>query len=132
MSNYSTRSSDRLETCVPPIQIVCRELVREFDNSVICGYRNAWDQNQAYLSKNSKVQWPNSKHNEYESEAIDLVPYPTMWDDINQFYIMAGHILSIAKRHGIKLRWGGDWDSDGDLTDQKFMDLGHWEFVGYI
>ena len=54
----------------------------------------------------------------------------TMWDDINQFYLMAGHIQSIAIRLGYKIRWGGDWDRDGDLTDQTFMDLGHFEILG--
>jgi hypothetical protein len=28
---------------------------------------------------------------------------------------------------GIGLRWGGDWDSDKDFSDQNFDDLVHWE-----
>jgi len=53
-----------------------------------------------------------------------------MWDDINQFYLMAGHIQSIATRLDYEIRWGGDWDRDGELTDQTFMDLGHFEILG--
>jgi peptidoglycan L-alanyl-D-glutamate endopeptidase CwlK len=28
---------------------------------------------------------------------------------------------------GIKIRWGGDWDSDGDINDNRFDDLVHVE-----
>ena len=42
---------------------------------------------------------------------------------------MAGYIQATADKLGIKIRWGGDWDSDGDLDDQTFMDLGHFELV---
>lgn len=28
-----------------------------------------------------------------------------------------------------KNRWGGDWDKDGDITDQKFHDGNHFEMV---
>ena len=42
---------------------------------------------------------------------------------------MAGLVLGIAAVFGIKIRWGGDWDSDNDLNDQKFMDLAHFEEI---
>ena len=38
-----------------------------------------------------------------------------------------GIAVGIAKRKGIKLRWGGDWDRDGELSDNRFNDLGHLE-----
>jgi len=28
---------------------------------------------------------------------------------------------------GIRLRWGGDWDGDTELDDNKFDDLPHFE-----
>jgi peptidoglycan LD-endopeptidase CwlK len=30
---------------------------------------------------------------------------------------------------GIEIRWGGDWDGDGDLSDHKFNDLPHFELI---
>lgn len=129
MPSFSTRSSERLETCDERLQILFREVVRIYDCSIICGYRNAYDQNLAYRAKNSKVRWPNSKHNEYLAKAVDVVPYPDGWDSVEQFYLMAGYVLATATRLGYTVRWGGDWDSDGDLNDQTFMDLGHWEII---
>ncbi len=35
-----------------------------------------------------------------------------------------------AKDLKIEIRWGGDWDRDGDTTDQTFNDLVHWELWG--
>jgi hypothetical protein len=29
----------------------------------------------------------------------------------------------------VKLRWGGDWDSDKDTKDQNFNDLPHFELI---
>ena len=130
MYHFSNRSSERLETCDQRIQILLRNLIREYDCSIICGHRGPLDQDNAYRTGNSKVQWPNSKHNDSPSKAVDIIPYPTMWDDINQFYLMAGHIQSIATRLDYEIRWGGDWDRDGELTDQTFMDLGHFEILG--
>lgn len=129
MSWYSDRSEKRLLTCDPRLILIFSEVVTIVDNSVICGHRNAIDQNAAFASKNSKVKWPNSTHNDYPSKGIDVVPYPTMWDKVEDFYFLAGVVFTVAKRHGIKIRWGGDWDRDGDFHDQKFMDLGHFEVI---
>lgn len=129
MPSFSNRSSKRLETCDLKLQVIFRELVKFYDCSVICGYRNAEDQNAAYYSKNSKVKWPDSKHNDFLSKAVDVVPYPTLWDSTRQFYFMAGCIEAIATKRGYNVRWGGNWDDDNDLDDNGFMDLGHWEIV---
>jgi peptidoglycan L-alanyl-D-glutamate endopeptidase CwlK len=42
---------------------------------------------------------------------------------------MAGVILTCAKQLGVKLRWGGDWDGDGNRLNNKFNDLAHFELV---
>lgn len=129
MPRFSTRSSERLETCDERLQILFREVVKTYDCSIICGHRNAKDQNAAYNAKNSKLRWPDSKHNDYLSRAVDVVPYPDGWDSSKQFYYMAGYIMATASRLGYSLRWGGNWDGDNDLDDNGFMDLGHWEIL---
>ena len=129
MPSFSLRSEERLMTCHPKLQMLMAAVVEHYDISIICGHRNAKDQNAAYASNNSKVQWPNSKHNDYLSNAVDVVPYPSMWDSNRQFYFMAGVIQRTADTLGFKIRWGGDWDMDSDLDDNKFMDLGHFELV---
>ncbi len=61
--------------------------------------------------------------------AVDIAPYPIDWKDHKRFYYLAGIVKGVASQMGIKVRWGGDWDSDNDLNDQSFMDLGHFEIV---
>ena len=36
-------------------------------------------------------------------------------------------VLFVYKKMKINVRWGGDWDSDLDFNDQKFLDLVHFE-----
>ena len=129
MPRFSTRSTDRLSTCHKSLELLMTSVVKEYDISIICGHRDFWDQDKAYKSGNSKLNWPNSKHNSYPSRAVDVVPYPTMWDSIEQFYFMAGVIHAHANMLEIDLRWGGDWDRDFDFSDSVFLDLGHFELL---
>jgi hypothetical protein len=48
---------------------------------------------------------------------------------IEEYIRLAQTLMVIAKRKGIELRWGGDWDRDGDRFDQSFNDLPHVELV---
>jgi hypothetical protein len=45
------------------------------------------------------------------------------------FARVAGVMLACAGARGYVVRWGGDWDNDGDLMDQEFHDLPHFELV---
>jgi hypothetical protein len=78
-----------------------------------------------------------------EAEAGDIYAYvPGRKDlayDTNLLTMLAGHILGTAKRLYIEgkititLRWGGNWDMDGEvISDQKFIDLPHFEINGGI
>ena len=61
---------------------------------------------------------------------MHLLPHPFPgWENIKTFYFFGGYVVRTAEVLGIKLRWGGDWDSDYDLDDQKFMDLIHFELA---
>lgn len=68
-------------------------------------------------------------HNKTPSLAVDVAPWPIDWNDKNRFYHFAGRVQGIAQMFNIKIRWGGDWDSDNDLKDQNFYDLPHFELV---
>ncbi len=127
MPSFSKASSDRLESCHPDLQKVFEKVVENFDCSIIQGHRSEEEQNEYFRTKRSKVQYPNSKHNSKPSMAADVSPYPIDWKDEKRFYFFAGYVLGVAFSMGIKLRWGGDWDSDKDLNDQNFMDLVHFE-----
>jgi hypothetical protein len=42
---------------------------------------------------------------------------------------IGGRLIEMARTDGIIIRWGGDWDRDGDVLDQDFDDLFHFEIV---
>lgn len=100
------------------------------DISIIKGYRSAVEQNEAFRTEHSKVRWPNSKHNAFPSLAVDIQPYPRpeREDHLEQsLAYIAGAMCQMAREDGITLRWGGDWDKDGEILDEKFRDLFHIE-----
>ena len=84
-------------------------------------------QDEAYNKGNSKVKFPNGKHNKSPSVAVDVAPYPINWRDRDRFHYFAGYVLGIASQMGIKIRWGGDWDMDTQTKDNNFDDLVHFE-----
>lgn len=126
---FSDRSDEKLMTCDERLQRVCRTVIQFYDCSVIHGHRGEQEQNEIFRSGYSKHGYPDSKHNLNPSSAVDLAPYPINWKDTRRFYILAGYMLCAAHLLGIGMRWGGDWDGDDDLNDQKFNDLGHFELV---
>jgi len=77
----------------------------------------------------SKLEWPNSKHNSLPSRAIDVAPYPIDWKDIARFTQLIGAYKGVALMLGYRIRCGCDWDQDGDIRDQTFMDYPHIEIL---
>lgn len=114
-------SKIRLAECHPDLQRVIALAAGRFPLTVICGHRNQADQDAAYKSGNSKVKWPQSRHNSKPSTAVDLAPWPINWNDITRFREMALVVLRAASELGIKLEWGGNWE--------KFPDAPHFQLV---
>ncbi len=129
MPNFSHKSLARLETCDSRLQVVFLEVVKHFDCTVLTGHRDEETQNEKYRNGLSKVQWPNSKHNQEPSNAVDVAPYPIDWEDTERFRYFAGYVMGIASMMGIRLRHGGDWDGDTEVKDNRFNDLPHFELV---
>jgi len=133
MPSFGRRSKKNLSTAHFDLQLLFTRVVKYFDCSVLCGFRDKESQNEAFHSGRSKVLWPNSKHNSKPSYAIDVAPYYTgegvPWDNRERFIIFAGFVLGLAASMDIELRWGGDWDSDRKLNDQSFFDGVHFELV---
>ena len=73
------------------------------------------------------------------SFAIDAGPHPLDFGNASKkkarFYYLNGVLQAVTyellQKGEIthKLRWGGDWDGDGDYEDQSFDDLNHWELI---
>ena len=126
---FGASSLEKLKTCDSKIIFVMEKAIQIIDFSVICGHRGMKDQNKAFRAGRSKLQWPKSKHNSTPSKAIDIAPWPINWKDTKRFYYLGGIVMGIAQENNIQLRWGGDWDMDGDTSDNSFNDLAHFELV---
>ena len=126
---FGTRSKQCLSNVHPDMVTICYQALdfQVMDFGVICGHRSEAEQNEAYETGKSKLQWPNSMHNSSPSRAVDLVPWPVDWNDHLAFARLAGIMDGAAAIKGFKIRWGGDWDGDGSSRDQSFMDIGHFE-----
>ena len=130
MAKFSDRSKERLKTCDDNIQRLLNELINYIDFAVVCGHRSELQQDIAFKNKKSKVHWPNSKHNKYPAQAVDIVfcnsKGKQVWRDL-QGSMLAGRLIHLADWMGIPIRSGVDWDDDQDVTDQTFMDICHHE-----
>ena len=129
MPSFSRASIVNLESCHSDLQRVLNTAIQWFDFAVICGHRGEVAQTEAFLKGASKLEWPNSMHNEVPSMAVDVIPYPVDWKDEKRFGLMVGRIMQVADEMGVLLRWGGDWDRDTMTRDQYFHDLPHLELV---
>ena len=126
MPKFSERSLKALSTCNPKIQEIAFTAIKLVDFSVIWGYRDQENQNKFFKEGLSKAEWPKSKHNSWLSEAIDVIPYPSGWEDRERFFFLAGMFLAIAKERSIKLVWGGAWTGFFN-SKEMFDDLAHFE-----
>ena len=104
---------------------VVNELIKIMDVTIIEGLRTKERQEGLVKSGASKTKF--SKH--IEGKALDLAPYPIDWTNRDGFYYMGGMIRGIAQQLGHNIRYGGDWDSDGDTKDNNFDDLVHIEIL---
>jgi len=135
MPTFSARSLRSLSTCDDRLQALFRRVVGIVDCTVIQGHRSEDEQTAAYESGNSKIRWPNGKHNSYPSMAVDVAPvlssedYAIRWKELRRFYHFAGVVRGVAAEMGLAIRWGGDWDGDFDLSDNTFADLVHFELI---
>jgi len=123
MYKFGKRSRKRLKGVDARLVNVLNELIKIMDVTVIEGLRSAERQEELLAKGATKVKY--SKH--MEGKAVDICPYPIDWDDRDRFHYMGGMIRGIAKQLNLNVRWGGDWDSDGEVKDNNFDDLVHIE-----
>jgi peptidoglycan L-alanyl-D-glutamate endopeptidase CwlK len=119
----SNKSKSKLSECHQDIQKVINYAVEKdfMDFSVICGHRGKEAQEAAFNSGASKAHFGQSSHNTMPSNAVDIVPYPIDWQDIDRFKALGNFILQCAKDVGVTLYWGGNWP--------KFKDYPHFSLT---
>ena len=127
MPYFGTKSKKRLITCDIRLQKVFNEVIKHVDCSILEGHRDKDRQNKLYEEGKTKVKYPNGRHNRQPSSAVDVTPYPVDWKDRERQTLFAGFVIGVASQMDINLRWGGDWDQDFQVTDNRFDDFPHFE-----
>lgn len=139
MNNWSEKSINNLNTLDPDLRILCNTMLQIHDCSILWGYRDAETQNEMYDKGWSKLRFPESNHNKYFSEAVDLAPYldgKDPYGDVGYTKYFAGLVLGTAsmlyqmnemKR---KIRWGGSWSVERKHKFASFFDVYHFELWG--
>jgi len=131
MPRFGRKSLNNLKTCDDDLQTLFGFVIKQIDCSILEGYRDEEAQNKYFEEGNSKVQYPNGRHNHYPSKAVDVAPYPIDFKDRDRFHFFAGYVRAIADELGINIRWGGNWlnDLNRGFKKNKFDDLVHYELV---
>lgn len=130
---FGSRSKGNLKNVHPLLikvaEIALAEGAQDF--TVICGHRDKAGQDAAVRAKTTKVSFPNSAHNQMPSCAIDVIPYPfTNWEDpkmLAGWKAISDAMFAAAKKVGIEIRWGGDFNRDGNKTTNDNWDKPHFE-----
>lgn len=139
MYQFGNRSALNLATCAPQLKDVAMKALSYgvMDFSVIEGHRPVERQQELYAAGKSQIDGVTrkGKHNYAPSLAMDLLPYPSeingvsVWNDKQRFCVLAGLIFAAASELGVEIRWGGDWDGDGNNADSGFTDYPHFELI---
>jgi len=127
MAHFGKRSREKLDTCDDRLKMLFDRVVEKFDCSVLEGHRDQARQDMLFDMEQSKVKFPNSRHNGFPSRAVDVAPYPIDWENRERFVLFAGYVLGIAREMDLPIRWGGDWDQDWDTKETRFFDAPHFE-----
>lgn len=139
---FNDSSMKKLSTCHPDLILIMNAAINitEVDFGIAEGHRSIERQKELFADKKSKIDGVNklSKHNHEPSMAVDIYPVVNGRVDysLHTCCYLAGVIQAASNYLDLNLRlshivrWGGNWDQDGELiTDQKFQDLVHFELV---
>lgn len=144
MYAFSKTSLNNLHNVHPQlVQIVHDTMsLQVMDFSVREGVRTIDRQTELFKSGRSKTM--NSKHliqPDGYAHAVDLYPSPIDMTAVNdvrspkhvkeviRFGVLTGLMLSCAKRRGIIVVNGIDWDGDGETLDHSFFDAPHFQIM---
>ena len=118
--HFSNLSLERLSTCHVELQRLIHAVMNEqlMDFSVLCGFRDMHDQNEAVKRGTSKLCWPHGRHNHRPSLAVDVCAYPINnfdKENTDRTHILATIILQKARDLEIPVFWGGHWTHLNDI-----------------
>jgi len=136
------KSMERLDGVHPALVEVVEMAIQltHQDFMVLEGVRTPERQAELYAQgrtkPGNKVTWT-LKSNHFKDpdtgygHAVDLVPYPVDWNTPKKFDAMAKAMFAAADTLDVKIRWGADWDRDGNPREKGESDSPHFELHGY-
>lgn len=140
---YGKKSKERLAEGHEFLQLVFAQVLKFqlMDVTILEGHRTVERQFELFEAGRSQIDGKTrlSNHNFSPSLAYDAAPYPVPKEDesTEPYYRLASIVFWAAsvvrtahpKYCNFFIRWGGDWDGDGEFSDQNFHDLAHYEIV---
>jgi peptidoglycan L-alanyl-D-glutamate endopeptidase CwlK len=153
MPNYGQNSRNALNTAEADLVVLFNEVIKYFDNTIVYANRDQVVQFELYKKGRSLINgvWvitdqskivtykdgyqKMSMHNYMPSRAVDAVPWPVNWKDLDRMRYFAGHVMGIAallkaeNKIMHEIRYGGDWNRNTILEDETFLDLCHFEII---
>ncbi len=128
MPKFSAASEARLANAHRLLQELMHEAIKVSDFTILDSQRGRADQEKAVKGGFSKVHYGDSAHNWTPALALDIAPYPIDWNDAKRFRDLQENVIKpIAARLGIPIRQGIDFNMDGNLHNDNFVDLPHVE-----
>ena len=113
------------------VNIVKRAIeISEVDFTVLEGLRTIERQRELFAQGRTApgkiVTWT-MKSRHLEGKAVDLVPFPLDWNDLEKFDKIKDAMFKAAAEQKVNLRWGADWDGDGIYREKGEYDSPHFE-----
>lgn len=137
---FGERSLANLAGVHPDLVKVAKRAIEisKVDFKVIEGVRTPERQRELYAQGRTKpgpkVTWTlNSNHFKNPAtgygHAIDILPAPYDWKDTRPFDAVAMAMFDAAEELGVKIRWGANWDGDGNPREKGESDSPHFELA---
>lgn len=116
------------------------------DFKVICGVRTLAEQKRLYAQGRTApgqiVTWTlksrhlpvrDAKTGGVWGRAVDMPPFPVSWEgtpaNLARFDAVAKAMFAASRELGVPIRWGADWDRDGNPRERGETDSPHFELA---
>lgn len=118
---FTAKSAARLALAHPDLQRLMSAAREKIVFEILDSQRGKSAQEKAFSEGHSRAHFGQSAHNWAPALALDIIPTPLDWQDIDSFVALSKVILPLAKEMGIPIEWGGHW--------QKLKDMPHYELT---
>jgi peptidoglycan L-alanyl-D-glutamate endopeptidase CwlK len=132
MPSFSQSSLKKLYTVHQDLITIFNYVVKDYDCTVTSGLRTLEEQQVLFAKGRTEpgdivtnADGIHVKSNHQSGNAVDVVPYPSMWSDVDELISFGNYVLgaaAILKRYGAvenDIEWGGKWTS--------FVDYPHFQ-----